>query len=53
MAEKNFNARFKQKHDVEANWAKATFAPLAGEFIVYDTDENNPLPRIKIGDGET
>ena len=53
MAEKNFNARFKQKHDVEANWAKATFAPLAGEFIVYDADENNSTPRIKIGDGET
>lgn len=53
MAEKNFNARFKQKHDIEANWAKASFVPLAGEFIVYDTDENNPLPRIKIGDGET
>ena len=53
MAEKNFNARFKQKHDIEANWAKAAFAPLAGEFIVYDVDENNPFPRIKIGDGET
>lgn len=53
MAEKNFNARFKQKHDIEANWAKASFVPLAGEFIVYDTDENNPLPRIKVGDGET
>lgn len=53
MTEKNFNARFKQKHDIEANWANATFVPLAGEFIVYDTDENNPLPRIKIGDGET
>lgn len=53
MAEKNFNARFKQKHDTEANWAKATFAPLAGEFIVYDADENNSTPRIKIGDGET
>lgn len=53
MADKNFNARFKQKHDTEANWAKATFAPLAGEFIVYDADENNSTPRIKIGDGET
>ncbi len=53
MTEKNFNARFKQKHDIEANWAKATFAPLAGEFIVYDVDENNSTPRIKIGDGET
>ena len=53
MTEKNFNARFKQKHDIEANWANATFAPLAGEIIIYDKDANNPLPRLKIGDGET
>ena len=53
MTEKNFNARFKQKHDTEANWSNATFIPLAGEIIIYDKDANNPLPRFKIGDGET
>lgn len=52
MANKNIYSRMQQKHDVEANWNKATnFIPLAGEIIVYDADENNLNPRIKIGDG--
>lgn len=39
-----------QKHDTEANWNKATnFAPLLGEIIVYDPDENYPYPRYKTG----
>lgn len=51
---KTFNTRTQQKHDVEANWLKATnFIPLAGEVIVYDKDSNYPYARIKIGDGNT
>lgn len=48
--------RFQQKHDTEANWLKATnFAPLEGELIVYDADENYNYPRFKVGiwDGES
>jgi hypothetical protein len=47
-------ARFSQKHDIEANWLLASdFIPLEGEIIVYDADENNPIARLKIGDGKT
>ena len=47
-------ARFAQKHDVEANWNKATnFIPKAGEIIVYDADDIYSYPRIKVGDGTT
>ena len=53
MAEKILNSRVMQKHDVEANWLKATnFIPKPGELIVYDVDENYSYPRIKIGDGK-
>lgn len=48
--------RIQHKHDVEANWRKATnFAPLAGELIIYDADENYEYPRFKVGiwDGES
>lgn len=53
MAEKNFNnVRIVNKHDIEANWLKATnFTPKQGELIVYDIDENCDYERIKIGDG--
>lgn len=52
--EKTMKARVQHKHDVEANWLKATnFTPLASEIIVYDSDENYDYPRIKIGDGKT
>lgn len=52
--EKTMKARVQHKHDIEANWLKATnFTPLASEIIVYDPDENYDYPRIKIGDGET
>ena len=52
MAEKILNARTQQKHDIEANWDKATnFIPKAGEIIVYDEDAAHPHPRMKIGDG--
>lgn len=54
MSEKNMKARIINKHDVEANWIKATnFTPLTGEIIVYDIDENYNYERFKIGDGET
>ena len=54
MSEKILNSRMVQKHDIEANWLKATnFTPLQGELIVYDVDENYNYERIKMGDGVT
>ena len=54
MANKNIYSRIQLKHDTEANWIKAeNFIPLIGEIIIYDIDENNLKPRIKIGDGAT
>lgn len=55
MAQTNtFNTRIQHKHDVEANWLKATtFAPKAGELIIYDVDEIHSSPRFKVGDGTT
>jgi hypothetical protein len=36
------------KHDISANWAKATnFVPKQGEIIIYDDMD----PPFKIGDG--
>ena len=52
--EKTMKARVQHKHDIEANWLKATnFTPLVGEIVVYDPDGNYDYPRIKIGDGKT
>ena len=49
MANKTFQGRIVQKHDIKANWDKATnFVPLKGEIIIYDD-----LKKIKIGDGTT
>lgn len=54
MAEKKIIGRAIQKHDVEANWLKATnFTPMKGEIIVYDKDSTHNYERIKIGDGST
>ena len=54
MAEKNLSSRIINKHDIEANWTKATnFIPKQGEIIVYDIDENYTYERFKIGDGIT
>lgn len=48
--EKILNSRLQQKHDIEANWIKATnFRPKPGEIIIYDADENYSYPRVKIG----
>ena len=47
------NTRIQLKHDTETNWNKAVnFIPKAGEMIIYDADDTNPV-RIKIGDGIT
>lgn len=52
--EKRLNGRIVNKHDIEANWLKATnFTPMLGELIVYDVDEVYPYERFKIGDGIT
>ena len=54
MAEKHLKTRIVNKHDVEANWAKAVnFVPLKGELIVYDADDSHTEPRFKLGDGKT
>jgi hypothetical protein len=54
MSEKRLNTRIINKHDSDENFKKATgFTPLLGEIIIYEADENNELPRIKIGDGES
>ena len=54
MAEKVLSSRIIHKHDVAANWSKATnFVPKQGELIVYDRDADYSYERIKIGDGTT
>ena len=54
MAEKVVKTRIQQKHDIEANWNKATnFIPLKGEMIVYDVDDTHSYERYKLGDGVT
>ena len=54
MSENRLHGRIVNKHDVEANWLKATnFTPMLGEIIIYDVDETHDLPRIKVGDGKT
>lgn len=46
--------RIQSKNGTEAEWDLATnFIPLKGEIIIYNADEENIYPRIKIGDGET
>lgn len=52
MAKQKIKTRVQNKHDVAANWSKATsFVPLAGELIIYDEDSTYPYKRFKIGDG--
>jgi hypothetical protein len=66
---KKLSTRIVHKHDLEANWLKATnFVPLQGELIIYDIEvdaDGNTLElpegrtepytyeRSKIGDGKT
>lgn len=51
------NARTWQKHDIEANWLKATnFIPNAGEIIVYDKesiDGSTLLEGVVLPEGRT
>lgn len=55
--EKKITPRIQQKHDVAANWAKATnFIPKKGEIIIYEAEynasgEETQAVRFKIGDG--
>ena len=55
--EKKITSRIQQKHDVAANWAKATnFIPKKGEIIIYDAEYDSngsetQTVRFKIGDG--
>lgn len=49
MAERNFDARIKQKRDTSANWTQKNPVLLNGEIIVVDTDNGDV--RFKIGDG--
>lgn len=50
--EKIVLGRIVHKHDIEANWGKATgFIPMKGEIIVYDVDNSYNYERFKIGDG--
>ena len=45
--EKQLKTRLVQKHDIEANWIKATsFIPKDGEIIIYDEDTNYRYKRI-------
>lgn len=53
MAEQRVKTRVQSKHDTEANWSNASFAPLAGEIIIYDKDADHDKQRVKVGDGET
>ena len=40
-------------HQIQAVWnAMAAFIPQLGEIVVYDPDEINTQPRIKIGNGK-
>jgi len=51
---KKIKVRMSQKHDTEANWLKVpTFIPSDGELIIYDPDDNNKYPRMKVGDNKT
>ena len=46
-----FNARYQQKIDTEANWNKAVnFIPMKGEIIIY---KDSDIVKEKIGDGVT
>jgi hypothetical protein len=52
MSKQKIKTRVQNKHDVAANWSKATsFIPLAGELVIYDEDSTYTYKRFKIGDG--
>ena len=48
------NTRIIQKNDTIQRWEEANdFIPLKGEIIIYNSDESQNVPKIKVGDGET
>ena len=54
MSEKTVKTRIQLKYDTEAHWNLAVnFIPKLGEIILYAPDANNPLVRMKVGDGVT
>lgn len=41
-------------HGTAIEWENnLLYIPSQGEIVIYDIDDNNTMPRIKIGDGET
>ena len=51
---KDIAGRIVLKHDIEANWNRATtFVPKQGEIIIYDIDNTHSCERFKLGDGTT
>ena len=55
MAESKVKTRIQNKHDFEINWLQATFPPLKGEIIVYDSeiDATGAILKTKIGGVDT
>lgn len=52
MSNKYDNVRIQHKREISADWAAASgFVPLDGELIIYKADDENPVPRLKIGNG--
>lgn len=52
---KQIKTRLVLKHDSTQVWEEVNpdFVPFLGEVVIYDADANNPVPRVKIGDGVT
>jgi hypothetical protein len=54
MTEKRFKTRMQQKHDIEANWDRATdFIPMRGEIIVYDSEIDVDGTLLELPEGRT
>ena len=49
--EKQIKTKIIFKHETEADWAKSSYIPQAGEPIVVDSDGGFPYSRFKLGDG--
>lgn len=50
---KTLNTRVQSLRDNEANWNGRDFTPLEGEIVIYNSDEDHVIPRLKIGDGDS
>ena len=54
MSIKTINTVVIFKNKTQEEWGKiTTFIPQEGEIIIYNIDEKNHFPRLKIGDGIT